>query len=109
MFRFQVIVVNTAKHEFSAETDMPWDDFRDRAAAYLVGTPAPIQLAYKILESGRVTNLSNSRDFEIAMGLVCTKALNARVKAVAIEVRNAVSTSQRSEFVTQLTNHTRAW
>lgn len=90
-FRFQVVVVNDSKHEFSAETDMSWEDFRSRATAHLDGTPKPIQLTYKISGESGASHLDNSDDFDAAMGHVRAKATRAHSKAVNMEIRNRVS------------------
>ncbi|KAI0685878.1 hypothetical protein C8T65DRAFT_701336 [Cerioporus squamosus] len=98
VFRYQVIVNGTSKREFTAETDISWDDFRERSIAYLYGTLEPVQLAFKIASNpGKICEVSSAQDFKVAMGLVRTKALAARSKAVAVEVRNTLASYRQLE------------
>ncbi|KAF8876599.1 hypothetical protein CPB84DRAFT_1828973 [Gymnopilus junonius] len=88
VFRFQVDVVEgNAKREFTAETDMPWEDFRCLVVGLLENMS--IELAYKIPgEPGKASLLKTRPDYEAAMSRVCQKALSARSKPVSIEIKN---------------------
>lgn len=91
VYTYQVDVVEgSAKREFTAETDMPWLDFRRRAVGLLEYNE--IELVYKVTgDSGRPSHLKTEADFNSAMARVCQKALSARSRPVGLEIRNTVS------------------
>jgi hypothetical protein len=93
VFSFQVDVIDgDAKREFTAETDILWDDFRRRILLYLENVNGSVELAYKITgDTGKASHLKNEDDFRSAMGRLCQKANNARSRAVCLEIRNIVS------------------
>ena len=94
MFRFQVDVVGPdANREFSAESDVCWEDFQHQVLGYLEDATRKAELAYKVTgDSGRASQLKNEDDFKAAMARLCQKAGNARSRAVGLEIRNLVST-----------------
>jgi hypothetical protein len=93
VFSFQVDVIsNDARREFTAETDIPWEDFRRRVFLYLENANRPVELACKVTgDTGRALHLKSEDDFKSAMGRLCHKANNARSRAVCLEIRNIVS------------------
>lgn len=95
VFSFQTdVIISDAKHSFTAHTDILWGDFKDRCLALLDGTPKPIQLAYKVSgDAGKPSHLNDAPEFVSAMERLCSRAQNARTKAVYMEVQNIVSCS----------------
>ncbi|KAK7681685.1 hypothetical protein QCA50_015419 [Cerrena zonata] len=90
------VLVGGAKRTFTAQTDMPWTDFKDRCIALLDGTPKPIQLAYKVLpgDTGQHAYINDMVEFAGAMGRIRTRAYTARTKAVYMEVKNVTKKTQ---------------
>ena len=93
VFHFQTTVfTRDVKQEFNAETDISWEDFADRAKAFLDDTPKPIKLALKITgEAGKPTLILDTTAFRGVMARLVDKAMHARSKAVSVEVKNLVS------------------
>ncbi|KAF8872378.1 hypothetical protein BD779DRAFT_1394534, partial [Infundibulicybe gibba] len=75
VFTFQVdVILGDAKRDFTVETDISWDTFRNRVHSYLEN-PSVVQLGYKVSgEAGRMTHLNNPEDFSGAMERICQKA-----------------------------------
>ncbi|KAI0076414.1 hypothetical protein K474DRAFT_1755891 [Panus rudis PR-1116 ss-1] len=91
VFSFEVdIVLENTKKNFSAETDMPYEDFRDRCVANLAGTPRPVVLGYKLTgDTGKPSELKDEAGFTKAMQQLSDKVLQPRrQKTVRMEVRN---------------------
>ncbi|KAI0089837.1 hypothetical protein BDY19DRAFT_905570 [Irpex rosettiformis] len=89
VFSFQVVVLTgDRKREFTARTDMEWDDLRDRINAYL-DCPANLQLVYKVTgDSGQWIMMASDADFRIAMDRLSARASSARTRPVCLEVKN---------------------
>ena len=93
VFTFQVdVVAGEAKHDFFAQTDIIWEDFRKLAIACLDINGQAVQLTCKVTgETGKASHLGNANEFDAIIGRLRQKASNARTKAVGLEVRNIVS------------------
>jgi hypothetical protein len=88
VFAFQVDVLDGEKREtFCADTDMPWVEFRDHIVRML-GDPQKVQLSGKIAGEEKWGVLNSVEGLKDMMMRVVQKALNARTKAVALEVKN---------------------
>jgi hypothetical protein len=86
------VVTGDAKREFSAETDITWDDFQRRVLVYLENTNQTVQLACKLSsEPGKASHLANINDFNAVIARLRQTASSARTKAVGLEVKNIVS------------------
>lgn len=95
VFSFQVdVVAGEAKHEFTAETDITWDDFRSRVLVHLDNAMHAVQLACKVSgDTGKLSHLNNVDDFNATIERLRQRAYNARTRAVCLEVKNIVSAS----------------
>ena len=105
VFSFQVDVISSdARREFTAETDIPWEDFQRRILLYLENANGPVELACKVTgDTGKASHLKNEDDFKSAMGRLCHKANNARSRAVCLEIKNIVSASYQTTGTHRLT------
>jgi hypothetical protein len=92
VFSFQVdIVGGEMKREFSTETDVSWEDFRNWVIGYLAPTSS-FELVYKVSDdNGKASHLDSVGDFNTAMERLCHGAGNACTRAVSLEIRNIVS------------------
>ena len=93
VFTFQVdVVAGEAKRDFSAETDITWEDFQKRAITYLDTNGQAVQLTCKVTgEPGKASHLGNANKFDAVIGRLRQKASTAGTKAVGLEVKNIVS------------------
>lgn len=94
VFVFQTVITSCGRrYELTAETDCLWKDYAIRVNAFMeLDEPEPIQLAYRVAgDRGKMTNLANEVDFKNTMTHVCEKARIVHTKAVALEVKNVVS------------------
>ena len=92
MFTFQVDIIGSEmKREFSAETDISWEGFRNRMIGYLAPN-STFDLAYKLSsDSGKASQLNSAEEFKTAMERLYHRASNARTRAVSLEIQNMVS------------------
>ena len=92
VYTFQVdVVAGEAKCDFSADTDISWEDFHRLVITYMDSSTA-VQLAYKISgDNGRASHLNSARDFMTAMERLSQRACSACSWPVSMEVKNIVS------------------
>ncbi|KAG1742267.1 uncharacterized protein EDB91DRAFT_1028277, partial [Suillus paluster] len=90
VYRFNVdVIAGDVKHNFQAETDMPWGDFKSRVLAYLDSADKEVELISKFAgDSGRASHLDNAETFSVVMERLCQKVSNVRTRAVGLEVKN---------------------
>ncbi|TCD67567.1 hypothetical protein EIP91_012264 [Steccherinum ochraceum] len=91
VFRFavEIFAASDTKRTFTAETDMPYDDFDSRVRANLDGTPVPMTIAFRISgERGGFQTLATAEDFASVVERVAQKARGARSKPVSLEIKN---------------------
>ena len=93
VYMFPVDVVSgDAKRSFTADTDIPWDEFRNRIMRYLENSADEVRLSCKIYgDNSRASLLNDHHDFKAAMDRVCHRAQNARTREISLEIKNIVS------------------
>jgi len=76
---------------------MSWNDFRAHVLKHLEN-PQAVQLTCKVLgDTGKASYLKDEDDFNTTMERLCQRAMNARTRAVSLEVKNIVCLCLRNE------------
>ncbi|KAI9454053.1 hypothetical protein BJY52DRAFT_1189175 [Lactarius psammicola] len=90
-WEFEVSVVsNSAKRSFTGHMAMSWRKFEEEALRKLDDdAPLPAQWAYKLsADVGKMSHLSNEREWDSAMTRLRAKVKTACTRAVGVEVKN---------------------
>ena len=79
VFSFQVDVIGgDSKCEFTAESDVAWEDFHRHVLLYLESATGVVELTCKVTgDIGKASHLKSNEDFKATMTCLCQKASNA--------------------------------
>lgn len=85
-----VVIVDDVRHTFNAHTNMTWRDFIEKAHQHI--DHDEVRLGYRLCgDRSAMSSLTCEFDWLGATGRVSERAVVARTRAVAMEIKNMVS------------------